>query len=188
MSKKKQIRFIKMYMKDINKKLKIKKKDKEEEYTKEFILKQLKKLKKIEFHKLVYYANYHIKNEYPELQFENIIKKYNIDIKSEYDRKENYFYKEYNKISILLLKFENNKNWEKIIKKHGYNFKYNHSHNSDNKLYGYEYNLLKSDLNLLNLSIDDIEKIYKENKYVNYFYTNEEIHYFIKKFKTNLLF
>ena len=92
-----------MYMKDI---LKIRiKKDKDEEYIKEFILRQIKKLKKIEFYKLVYYASHHIKNEYPELQFEHVIKKYNIDIKSEYNKEENYFYKEFDKINILLLKF-----------------------------------------------------------------------------------
>ena len=66
------------------------------------------------------------------------------------------------------------------IKKHGYDFKYNYSHNSEDKIYGYEYDLSKSDLNLLNLSSEELKTIYTENKYVNNFYTKEEIDKFIE--------
>jgi hypothetical protein len=98
--------------------------------------------------------------------------------------KEKYLFKEFDDYSLLILRFENIKEWGDIFCKLGIEYSENNLNLTDDcDFTNIKQNLYKN-RHLLNLTSEMIKKIYSQyNNYLHNFYSESEINNFIKKWK-----
>ena len=106
-------------------------------------------------------------------------KHFDIDLLSEFNKKNKYYYNDSNNITLLFLKFENITEWTKIINYHlPYKFVLIHNNKTTHRLYENIKQKIKfTKEEMIQLSLD--------NKYVNSFYTNGEIDKIKQRFVKN---
>jgi hypothetical protein len=110
----------------------------------------------------------------------------NFDIKLHFNKQNNCLYKEFDEYSLLIMKFENIKNWSTIF--NNINVEYNEK--SDNQTKDSDFYPTQKYINerpeLLNLTTEKLKNIYSQyDNYLHYFYTDLEINNFINKWKCN---
>jgi hypothetical protein len=105
-------------------------------------------------------------------------KYYNIDLISNFDKDLNYYFNDINNVYLLVLKFEDIKNWEKIINNNlPYKFVLTHHNKTDDKFYG----IVKKNIKFTKKELEPLLNCDK----MTFFYTNDEINNISKKFIVN---
>tara|TARA_A100001015_G_C15035490_1_gene735980 strand:+ start:3111 stop:3527 length:417 start_codon:yes stop_codon:yes gene_type:complete len=107
--------------------------------------------------------------------YENYKLNFNIDLEKDFDKNKNYYYKDLKDVKLLLLKFEDIKNWETIFKDNlNININLNNNVNKKDKNM---YNLYKN----IKFSNSELDRIYN-NKVFKIFYSKDEINNLKNKF------
>ena len=129
-----------------------------------------------------------ILEEYPHFIFRLFNKKYfrkteKFDISRNFNNQNQYLFKEFDQYSLLILKFENIKNWGNIFSQLGIEY----VEKSDNLTSDYDFypirQILYKNLKLLGLTTNKLKNIYSQyNNYLSNYYLDSEINEFIKKF------
>lgn len=124
----------------------------------------------------------HIYNEIHALPYScKMFKKhFNIDLLLVFDKKLNYYFNKINNVYLLFLKFEDIKNWEKIINN---NLPYKFSLKHSNKTADEFYEIIKKNFKYTKKEIEPI----LESKKISYFYSDNEINFIKKNFILNKL-
>ena len=129
-----------------------------------------------------------ILKEHPYFIFRLFNKEYfrkteKFDISQNFNNQNQYLFKEFDEYSLLILKFENIKNWNNIFNQLGIEY----IEKPDNLTSDCDFfpirQILYKNLKLLELTTDKLKNIYSQyNNYLSNYYSNSEINEFIKKF------
>lgn len=115
-----------------------------------------------------------IYNNYTNIMCE---KHFQYSIQEKFNPKDKFFFKNFGVLSILLLRFEDIKYWESIMKETiKYKFTLYHLNNNNNT------EIIKNIRENIKFSKDFLEKYYKINTHYKFYFTDYELDKYIKKF------